>query len=97
MLIIDPRQATSIANFIATSRTYLGLPERRQVARSPLHNLRWAILRLALLAGGSGALFGGAAMAENNTRAARAPSAATQLASVDVDRRQTRSSLEQMP
>ncbi len=93
MLITDPRQATSIANFLATSRAYLGLPERRQVKRSPLHNLRWAMLRLALLAGGSGALFGGAAMAENDIRTARAPAPA-QIASIA---RQTRSSLEQMP
>lgn len=74
---IDPRQTTSISRFLATSRAYLGLPERRHASR-PEGYLRW--LRLALVAGSVGSLFGGAAMAEHSARQARAPSGSTQIA-----------------
>jgi hypothetical protein len=93
MTTTDPRQATSIARFLATSRTYFRLPERRQQARSPFHNLRWALLRLALLAGGTGALFGSAAMAENNARTARAPAGTTQVTLATAPRHR----VEKMP
>jgi hypothetical protein len=93
MTTTDPRQATSIARFLATSRAYFSLPERRQQARPPFHNLRWALLRLALLAGGTGALFGSAAMAENNTRTARAPAGPTQVSLATAPRHR----VEKMP
>lgn len=92
MSTTDPRQATSIARFLATSRAYFGLPERRRRALPLQKHLRW--LRLALLAGSFGSLFGGAAMAENDTRTARAPSGTTQIASLAPS---SRRSVEQMP
>lgn len=93
MSSIDPRQATSIARFLATSHSYFGLPERRRLAR-PLHNhLRW--LRLALFAGSLGSLFGGAAMAGNDTRTARAPAGTAQVAALTTG--EERRSIEKMP
>ncbi|MFZ2268101.1 MAG: hypothetical protein WAV95_11055 [Azonexus sp.] len=92
MSSIDPQQVTSIARLLATSRSYFGLPERRRLARPPHNHLRW--LRLALLAGGIGSLFGSPAMAENNTRAARQPGGSTQVEALAAP---TRRSIEQMP
>jgi hypothetical protein len=89
MPTIDPRQATSIARFLATSRAYFSLPERRLVTRSVFQNLRWALLRLALLAGGTGAMFGSAAMAENETRTARSPAGTTQLTALATPSRRS--------
>jgi len=86
----DP-QAISITSFLATSRSYLGLPERRRVAR-PAAPLRW--LRLALLAGSVGSLFGGLAMAEHGDRSARTPGGKTQIATFE---RQSRNRIERMP
>jgi 2-iminoacetate synthase ThiH len=88
---IDPRQTTSISRFLATSRVYLGLPERRHASR-PAASLRW--LRLALVAGSVGSLFGGTAMAEHSARNARTSSGATQIAAAG---QQTPARSETMP
>lgn len=84
----DPRQSASIASFLSTSRHYLGLPERRRAPRAHAY-LRW--LRLALVAGSVGSLFGGVAMAELDTRTARAPERGSQLATVERQARRVES------
>lgn len=101
MSISDRRQARIIAYFLATSRLHLGLPERRRPSRSPQRYLRRAVLRLMLLAGSIGSLFGGVAFAEHDYRLARAEERGEQnipqspsLARVETP---ARASLERMP
>lgn len=89
-----PPQNISISNVLETSRAYLGLPERRRLTRSPYRHLRRAILRLALLIGSLGSLFGGMTLAATNLQAARTPD---EISSIVPAEPAARSRIETMP
>jgi len=94
MSVTDPQYALSVSRFLEASRSYLSLPERRRMARVPARRMHSTVLRLVLLAGAVGPLFGGAAMAEIGQRGVQAPNGGTQLATPD---RPTRNALERTP
>lgn len=100
MFHIPPRQATSIARFLEISRSHFGLPERRRFSR-PRRHLRWAFLRLLLVVGSIGSLFGGTAFAEHDYKIARELSRreepSVRAAPLAMLERPAKSAVESMP